>query len=263
MRVTFRVDLAVGLSVLSLVLGACGGGGGSGSAGAANPPPATNADPGGIWTATEPSSGDTIEGVITEAGTARFINLSNGVQYVGTATTAANNISASYTAYAPIGTTFADGSTQATGTASGTISAGQSISATFDYTTSKGTSSSETLTFSYNSLYKTGSSLAAIAGNYTTTDGSTVSVTSSGEVTSQDPNTGCVLNGTISIINASYDVYDVSYTFSNCVGAAGVLNGSTAIGIGVLDTATTPTQAIIGVSNSSVGYVLSEVLPKQ
>jgi hypothetical protein len=244
-------------------LAACGGGGLGVGSGAISPP-AMNADPEGIWQGTDTLTGDALEGVITGTGTARFIDLVDGTQYIGTAITTGNSISGSYSAYTVAGTTFADGSTTGSGTVTGTIAAGQTVNATFAFTTANGTASSEIIQFTFDTLYNTGSSFAAIAGNYTNpSTGATVSVNGAGSIFSQDPVTGCVINGTVSIIDPSFDVHDVSYSFASCTGSSAFLNGTTATGLGILDTAASPAEAIIGVSNTAAGYILTEELPLQ
>ncbi len=259
MFVKRKIILAAGL--VSLTLLACGGGGGH-HGGGNSAPPVGNADPGGIWKGADAITPSlTLYGVVTETGEFRGIR-SDGAQYVGTVVTSANSISGNFVGYAPTGTTFPDGSTQGSGTLSGTIVAGQSISGSVSFTTANNSTTSGSVALTFKNLYNTGSSLSAIAGNYSGPDGSTISV-NAGVVTSQDPVTGCVINGSVAIINPSYDVYSVSYSFDNCVGSAAYLNGTTATGLGVLDTTANPVQAVIGVSNAGAGYILTEQLPRQ
>ena len=242
----------------------CGGGGGYGGGGGGPIFVSVNADPGGIWTGTDSlTPALTLAVVITEAGQVRGIR-SDGAQYVGTVTTSGNNISGSFNGYLPAGSTFADGSNHGTGSISGTISAGHSITATVTFTTANNSTESGALNGTFDSLYNTGSSLASISGNYTNPQtGATVSVTSAGVITSQEATTGCVINGTVSIIDARYDVYNVSYSFASCLGAYAFLNGTTATGLGVLNTTVNPVHALIGVSNAGAGYILTLGLNKQ
>ena len=234
-----------------VLLASCGGGGGYGG-GNTSPPPA-NASPGGIWNGTESVSGLQVTGLVDESGDFHFIR-SDGVQYVGAAVTSGNSITANINGYTPFGTTFPDGSTHGTGTVSGTISARVSITANTSFTTDKGTVTNGTLNLTFNQLYNQPSSLATIAGNYTdTSSGDTVSIDAAGVITAQDPNTGCVINGNVTIINASYNAYGVQITYANCVGAAAVLNGVTFNGLATLDTNTNPVQAIAGVTGSAGG----------
>jgi hypothetical protein len=249
-----------GLIGLVALLGACGGGGGS-SATPTNPP-VVNAASGGMWQGTDPISGVSLEGAITEAGQLRFIG-SDGGQYVGSVTTSGNSISGSFSGYAPTGLMYQDGSNHGTGTLSGTITARQTISATINYTTANNSQSSGSATFAFNAMYNSGSSLQTIDGNYTDlTSNATVNV-NNGVIFAQDAVSGCVINGSVSIINASYDVYSVSYSFTGCAGTSAHLNNTTATGLAILDTSVSPNNAIIGVSNGAAGYILTQTLPKQ
>ena len=241
-------------------LSACGGGSGSGDP---PPPPVQNASPGGIWKGMDPISGLSVMGVVTESGQLQFIR-SDGAMYYGSITTSGNSVSGNYTGVTPSGTAFSDGSTSGTGTFSGTVQARQTLSGTLSFTTAKGSSTSGSGTFTFDSLYTSGSSLATIAGNYTDTpDTAVVNVNSNGVIFSQSPTTGCVINGQVSIIDAAYDAYSISYTFASCTGAAAYLNGTTATGLAVLDTSVSPVVAYIGVENNAAGYVLTEAFPKQ
>ena len=239
-------------------ISACGGSGGSTSL--AGGGTTTNASPGGIWSGTESSTGLTVTGIVDEAGEFRFIR-SDGTQYVGTATTVENAISASFDGYTPIGTMFADGSTHGTGTLSGTVTQRVSISAMTQFQTDKGTSSSGSLSLTFESLYNVASSLATISGNYTDPNsGDVISITSSGAVTWQDAETGCVGNGTISIISATYNAYRVQFSYGNCTGGAAVLNGAQFTGLATLDNAVSPEQAIVGVTGQGNGTTYALVL---
>lgn len=246
-------EFARALSVAGvLLLASCGGG--SGYGGGSNP---QNASPGGIWGGADTDSPLQVTGIIDESGRMRFIR-ADGIQYVGTATTSGNSISASFDAYTPFGSTFSDGSTHETGTLSGSIAARVSITGSTQSMTDKGTAANGTLTLTFNLLYDQASSLAAIAGNYTeAASGTVVSIDASGVIFSQDASTGCVVNGNVTIINASYDAYAVQATYASCTGAAAVLNGITFSGLATLDTNTR--QLIAGVTGSGGGVTYAIV----
>lgn len=250
---------------LFITLSGCGGGGAAdsgASGGGTVTPPVANASPGGIWQGTDPISNLPVTGLVTESGELRFLR-SDGAQYIGTVTTSGNSVAGSYSGYVPVGSVFPDGSTQGTGSLSGTVSARQSFSATLQFTTSKNSRSTGTGTFSFNTLYNSGSSFQKIAGNYTDrTTGATVNVNGTGVIFSQDSVTGCIINGAVSIINSNYDAYAISYTFGSCRGSYTYLNNTTATGLAFLDTTATPNVAYIGVSNASAGYVLTQALPR-
>jgi hypothetical protein len=241
------------LALLGL-LAACGGGGyGSGMT-------VTNASPGGIWTGTDSISGLAVVGLVDEAGEFHFIR-TDGVQYVGQAMVSGNTVSANFDGYTPFGSTFPDNSTHGMGTLSGTVQERSSLSGNTMFVTDANSTSNGTISLTFNALYNSGSSFSAIAGNYTDpATGDTVSVSSAGVIFSQDATTGCVVNGNVSIINAAYDAYAVSYTYGNCIGTAAVLNGVQFSGLGTLDINTNPVQAIIGVNGKSGAVSYAVVL---
>jgi 6-phosphogluconolactonase (cycloisomerase 2 family) len=220
----------------------------------------TAVSPGGIWQGTDPISGLDLEGIITETGLLRFLR-ADGAQYVGSVVTYGNSISGSFTGYTPSGTTFPDGSITGSGTIAGTVVERQSITASIQFTTSKGTTSSGIGAFTFNSIYDLGSSVNAISGSYLDpSTGATISISSAGAISSVNAADGCSIAGSVSIINAAYDAYAGTYSFTGCTGPLAYLNNTTATGLGVLNTSTSPTQLLIGVSNPSAGYILTETL---
>ena len=259
------------------LLSACGGGGGGGAANShappPPPPPTPNQDPGGIWqtqyTETSgPTAGDAIKAyaIVDESGSFYFAlqNQNNGCAEVGfgQTTVTGNSISGnidvaavtfSTTPGVNTNCTFPDGSTSGTGIISGTVTQGYSMTLTDSATTSNGTAlGTETHTWTFNSLYDNPSSLAAVSANYA--DGSdTLSIAGNGVIFEQDPTTGCVLNGQISIINAAYNAYSMSLSFANCTGSAAAANGYTMTGLATLDTTVSPAQLDFGVSTSTNG----------
>jgi hypothetical protein len=245
---------------VSVLLTSCGGGGYGG--GGTNP---QNASPGGIWSGKDTDSTLQVTGIVDESGHMRFIR-ADGVEYVGTAMTSGNSISASFDGYTPFGTAFSDGSTHETGTLTGSIQARVSITASTQSKTDKGTVSNGTLTLTFSQLYNQASSLAAIAGNYTEAgSGATVSIDANGAIFSQDATTGCVVNGTASIIDASYDAYAVQATYASCTGASAALNGITFSGLAALETGMSSVQLIAGVTGTGGGvtYALVYTLTHQ
>lgn len=248
--------------LLALGLQSCNNGGSSGGGGGGK---VVNASPGGIWNGADPySPGNTITGIITEGGELTFLS-SDGVQYFGAVTTSGNSIAGTFTGVAPVGTAFSDGSTYGTGTIAGSINARNTMNVTVTFTTNKNSDlGSKSLSLNFDSLYDTASSLAAIAGNYLDpTDNSIVSVNASGVIFSQNATNGCVINGQVSLIDASYDAYKISYTFAGCVGVYAALNGTTATGLGALDATGTPVTAYVGVQDLAVPYVLTRSYQRQ
>ncbi|HVW69114.1 MAG TPA: hypothetical protein VHB68_09065 [Steroidobacteraceae bacterium] len=262
---------------MTLALAGCGGGGDIGSSSGANGSGSngngssggdsggsttTNASPGGIWRGTDSISGLQVIGLVDESGDFNFIR-SDGVQYVGSATVSTNTVTASFEGFVPLGDTFTDGSTHGTGNLSGTIQARTSIDLTSQFKTDNGSTSSGTLDLTFDTLYNRASSLATLAGNFTSpSSGVVVTVSSNGTIFSQDASTGCVINGTASIINASYNAYHVEFTYASCTGQAAVLNGVQFAGLATLDNEVSPEQAVIGVTgtSSSAKYAVTLLL---
>lgn len=229
-----------------------GTGNGSGSS-------TVNASPGGVWKGTESVSGAQVSGIADEVGDFYF-ERSDGVVYAGTATTSGNSLSATFDGYVLNGNAFPDGTNHGTGTLSGAIKARTSITATTQFRTDGGNSSTGSLSLNFDSLYNSVSSLTTISGNFTNpADGSVVTIDSNGTIFSQNAKSGCVLNGTIYIINANYNAYRVVFQLSSCTGQSFDLNGVQFTGLATLDTSVTPQAVFVGVTGSSgsVKYALA------
>ncbi len=140
-----------------------------------------------------------------------------------------------------------DGTTHGTGTLAGTVQQRASITGTTQTRTDGGISSNGTVSLTFNPLYNRPSALATIAGNFREpTSGSIVSISSNGTEFSQDAATGCVLNGTVSIINATFNAYRVQWSYSSCRGTSASLNGTTFRGLATLDNTSAPEELVLG-----------------
>ena len=144
---------------------------------------------------------------------------------------------------------------------SGTIVPRQSVVGIATCTSSERT---VTIAFSwtFNALYYPASSLATISGTYKDlATGTLFTIGADGTVFAQDATTGCVINGTVSIINPTFNVYGIEVSYANCTGSVTTLNGVTLSGLAALDNARNPEQLLAGVLNSgppvpSVTYTL-------
>jgi hypothetical protein len=228
-----------------LLAGCFGDGGGA-------PLAPTNESPGGIWNGTDSQTGRAVLGLVTESGQFHFIR-EDGTQYVGNVTTKGTSGSGTFDGYAPFGTTFLDGSTHGAGTVAGTIQQRSSFAATTQFTTDKGASYPDSMSMTFDPLYNQPSSLATIAGNYTEAGTGTVfSVDGAGMIFAQEGAAiGCVINGRVSIIDATYNAYAISLSYASCVGQYAVLNGLTLTGLATLDNKALQERAIIGLHGSS------------
>jgi hypothetical protein len=175
----------------------------------------------------------------------------------GSTITANNTVSLEYPATALSGQTcgLSDGSSWTTsGTLSGTVVQRSSI--TLMARASDGTALPSTeVQLTFDNRYDQPSSLAAIAGNWTFSNGIILSINADGVEFFQDPVSGCVLNGQVSIINANYNIYSESFTYSNCTGTAATLNGPTMSGLMALDNAASPHLLYLGPATSASGTI--------
>ncbi len=214
-----------------------------------------NASVVGLWTGTDADSGLVLNAIINSAGEMIVIR-SDGLQFVGNLQVAGDTIAATLDGYTNYGSSFTDNSIYGIGTLDGTVVPGTSISASVTFTTNGGTSIPGSWSFTPGALTSVGSSAAAVTGNFTdNATGATVSITASGAMTSQNPATGCVLNGTISTTDTAIDEYQVSYTLEDCTETSPtnytILNGVTFTGMGYLDFSTTPATLTYAVAGSS------------
>jgi hypothetical protein len=232
-------------------LTACGGGGNNNP-----PPPPADEALGGIWFGTD-SSGLQIFVLSTDSGRIHWVALGAGEQGFGTGSVNVAAVTINYTYVASLGSTLTDGSPSATCIATGTIQERQSLSVTTNCTTSLGGSFSNSVSMTYDARYDADSSLAIVAGNYNHF-GVVLNVSASGEIFEQDPATGCVVNGQVTVIAAEFNAYDVSITYSNCVGNSATLNGATFTGLWTLDN-TGPATVVITALTGAVGGVTYSV----
>lgn len=142
------------VSFLIVLLGACGGGGGGG-----NNNQTTNADPTGVWAGTFTQTGVGIAqliGIISN-NQLRFLRLDAGALYEGIISVNGDNFTSSTTNYA-IG-----GAAVSTGTQTGTIDEGDTLSGSF--VNSDG--GAGIFSLSYDPITARGASLATISANWT------------------------------------------------------------------------------------------------
>ncbi len=212
----------------------------------------------GIWSGTDSESGLQLTGLINANGQADFIR-SDGVQFVGTAQVTGTTLDIALDGYTQYDYQFSDGSTFGTGTFSGTFDSGSTISGSLQFTTEDTTTISSSWSLTFASLYNTASSLGTVSGTYTDhlaavsdgldpLSGSSVTISSSGVLYAQGSTDGCVANGTVTVTNASYDLYQVSYTLGDCSGSYAALDGVPFTGMAELNTNESPDQIIIAVT---------------
>jgi hypothetical protein len=172
-------------------------------------------------------------------------NQGSGNLVVGDGDTVAGN----FQLVTQLGETFADGTTVADCTISGTIIERQSLTMTENCTTAAGLQIQEMLSLNFDTLYNRDASLAIIAGMYETPVGSILNIASDGVIFVQDAVSGCVTNGQVSITLTNANIYFYEYGIDNCIGPDAIWNGSSFSGLAVLDNTFSPellTVAVIG-----------------
>ncbi len=234
---------AVAATVLSM-LAACGGG----NNGTTNVPPIVASTAPGIWQGTDAFTSLKITGLVSETGFTRFIR-ADGAQYLGTVLVNGTAFSASLEALLPFGSTFPDGSTYGTVTMTGTMVAQKSVTGTESLTTSAGTTSSGALSLTFDANYDVISLPASIQGTYVgATSTAVMTITEFGLLSYQDPTTGCLITGYVTVIDPSYNLYDLSVTPTGCPAAAVAMDGTSLSGFATINNTVTPNLLLIGVS---------------
>ena len=78
-----------------------------------------------------------------------------------------------------------------------------------------------------------------------------MTISSSGVLYAQGSQDACVASGTVSVIDASYDLYQVTYSLGNCSGSYAALNGVQFRGLAELNTQGAPSELVIAVTGQS------------
>ena len=252
---TQRHSLVRLVSTISLtVLAACGGGGGSSDPA---PVPVPDAAIGGIWigTTTDSVSNEPqfFLGLSTDDGRFRFLSADTLGQFVGTFSADGTNLTGSGVGVAPLGSTWLDNSTAININLTGTISERATMSGNW----SGGTGETGTFSFAYDSLYERGSSLSTVAGSWVSLDQfdnpiGSITIDAAGRMDALDA-AGCLYSGDVSIINASYNAYDLDVTVSNC----GDLNGSYS-GLAVVADADGTDDVLIYSVDNGTWFIIAE-----
>lgn len=112
------------------------------------------------------------------------------------------------------------------------------------------------------------SSLDFIVGNWSAQilgDTITFTVNADGSIYMQSPLDNCVLQGQAQLINAGFNLYSFSFTYSGCTGGDVGLNGRAGTGLMTLDTGTSPVDLVVGLEVPMPGgpaYLLSAIFSK-
>lgn len=233
--------------LLAILVSGCGGGSSSGSTGAATPPPtappSTQNEPvGGIWY----EGGERrIDAMVAEDGRAYFLETAmvrpadfNWRMYWGELISSGSNVTGNFTFEELVGNgTNITGTARLTGRITGRGHE-KTIEATLTRTYTGGAINSTALELRYNDDYEYSSSIELISGTYQEDgrwySGAILDISRrDGSLFLQDPVSTCVLNGQVSTIHTSFNMYEVIFSHSGCTDWLRALNGVTLRGLGI------------------------------
>jgi Chitobiase/beta-hexosaminidase C-terminal domain len=213
----------------------------------------------GIWYGTDAVGGQEVIALINSTGQSVFVR-SDYSQYAGALTVKDATITATLAGYPNFPNTFPDGSISGSGAFSGTVTQATSITGTLNFLSSANTSYPGNYSLGYLNVSTSGSSLADVAGTYTDNaasedpnTGGTVTISATGVLSSTGATSGCVMAGTISTADATTDVYEVAYSYTNCGGVFSPLNGLALSGLAALNTTLAPSQLLLAVNGPTGG----------
>ncbi|MEJ2522452.1 MAG: putative Ig domain-containing protein [Gammaproteobacteria bacterium] len=199
---------------------------------------APGASVGGIWLGSMDFADGTvlpILGLISETGEFHWLDDSQAQQIFGVMQVSGNNLLVSDAVSAlPPGSTTLAGSTYGFTDMVGAATERVNLQGNFQTTGNEGDVFVGTFELDYVDLYDRPSSLATLAGVYTSATAS-MTIESSGAIFYQSSATGCSANGTAEIIDADYNMYRIEFdTISSCTGDAAGRNGAIMPGLAFL-----------------------------
>ena len=204
------------------------------------------------------SDGEVVVAFVTESGRfqlfTEFGNQGSGIMTVSNG----NDVAATFELVTLFGDTFPDGTTLADCALSGLVTERETMSVTINCTTTAGLDDQYTvMPLDYVPIYGRDSSLETIAGTYDDGFGIMTNIASDGTIFAQDPFSNCVVNGQVSVIDPDFNLYDFQFGLSNCVGIDDILNGTSFVGIGLLDNSFTPEALIVPATGEVDGNLVS------
>jgi hypothetical protein len=210
---------------------------------------------GGLWRGKDPVSGKGMLALIAENGSSHYLR-EDGVQYFGASLISGEKLEAM------LSVASAE-SVQGSARISGAIKQGASIAAKLTYTPKSGSVQSGDLALAFDAIYKKPSALDKVAGNFKTTAGATLNISASGVVFSQDPATGCVINGAVTLIDSRFNAYGLKLSFTSCKGSLSNLNTTTAFGLMTLDDSGKAPRIVMAAQTLRPGYAVSITADRQ
>ena len=205
----------------------------------------------GIWSGSDSVTGMSVTALINSGGQATFIR-SDGVQFDGSVQVSGSTLAATVDGYPDYSSTFSDGTTYGIGTLSGTVSTGDTLTATLTFTTNGNTSITGNWSLSYESLSDTASSVTAISGDYTdAATGASITLSTTGSISGTNASNGCTVSGSVATADTTHNIYEVAYSYANCTGGYASLNGVQLTGLATINPTLSPVQVLAAAAGST------------
>jgi hypothetical protein len=246
-----KVTNSVAKLVFPIAFGAAvtaGSSGGRSSGDSSRAPSVEIASPGGLWIGTN-TEGEHVSALVDEYG--EFYFLAGPFAKAKGLLTVINqdNVNGQFQLAQEPGVSAPDASPGADCKLDGSISERASMTLDVSCRQTQNQEVFTVLMLSYDELYSRDSSLEIIAGLYDYENGSVLSIGDDGAIFGQNPETECVINGQVAIVDSSYNAYEIQLTYSNCSLLNTNFNGETFFGIATLDNRASPQELVFVVSN--------------
>lgn len=209
---------------------------------------------GGLWVGAD-SNNNGVVAYSDDAGNFRV--LVAGEQGIGSGSSFGNDIVVDYTFVPSFGSTLFDGSASASCSGSGVIQERSTLTISVDCNTANGEFFNTTAEMAYDSVYNRNSDLAVIAGSYISPNSDLTTIAGDGALFNLDTATGCTINGQVSIIDAEYNLYDVTWNYTNCAPEFDEFNAVTFSGFALLDDVVAPEEIVFVLSGAIGGETVS------
>jgi len=239
---------AASIIIIASALAGCSSGSGSPN-GEFVPPSTVNASPGGFWVGVDSDDQDVIA-LVSEDGLFYFLDgrFETGVGIL----TVINGESVHGIFQPPLesGFVYQDESSNRDCKLTGSVTERDFMTLDVQCRTEENQQVLTTLDLNYDIRYERDSTLATIAGDYGYMPGMILSIDTIGSVFGQDSVTGRVINGQITVINTSFNLYGVEWSEICCVGQDAELISKVFSGFALLDNTVVPEQLITAVSTN-------------
>jgi hypothetical protein len=202
------------------------------------------ASPAGTWRGTDGASREVML-LVSAGGTFQFVDGAHnqGSGYL----TPESGVASPFDLVTPVDQPFPDGTTLANCNFAGSLLERVRMDLKLSCTTRGGLPFSESLVLLFDPVYDRPASLGTVAGNYQASAENVLSIAPDGLLFLQDATTGCVVNGQVTVITATANLYNITLQYDSCTGPDKRLNGARFDGFAQLDDTESPEILVIAV----------------